>query len=400
VAELGEEVRRARAERQAIYPMGGSTHLSLGVPPTKPGIAIETTNLNQVIDYPSRDLTITVQTGIRVLELQRILAKEGQRLALDVPRADLATLGGALAVNSSGPRRFGCGTLRDYLIGVSFVNDEGNEIKSGGRVVKNVAGYDMCKLLVGSLGTLGIITQATLKLRPIPEAQALISVETDLEKIDELLALVHQSQTRPCCIELRNPCALGDFESEWQIMGFRWLLTIGYEDNEQSVDWQVRTLQGELSKSSFVPDEPILGQSCARYWQGMIENLEAMESATFREVFRIRASVHPEGVAKLVSVCAASEESLQIQGHAGNGIVRIQGHVDLGKDLFVELLNTLQKLTSEQGGNAVVEDCPSEWKTGLPIWGAPRNDYWLMHRIKESLDPDNIFNPGRFVDGI
>ena len=170
-----------------------------------------------------------------------MLASENQRLAVDIARADQVTLGGALAANVSGPRRYGCGTLRDYLIGVSFVNDEGNEIKSGGRVVKNVAGYDMCKLLVGSLGTLGIITQATLKLRPHAEAQALVRLDVALEKVDELLELVHRSQTRPVCVDLLNPAAATASGLEWARNG--WLLVVGFEDNEQAVAWQVHNAQ-------------------------------------------------------------------------------------------------------------------------------------------------------------
>src|SRR4029077_853691 len=134
---------------------------------------------NRVIDYPARDMTITVQAGLPIAVLQRTLATENQRLPLDVPRPELATLGGALATNVSGPRRYGFGTLRDYVIGITTVNDEGHEVKAGGRVVKNVAGYDLCKLHVGALGTLGVITQVTLKLRPLPEHQQLIAVRAN-----------------------------------------------------------------------------------------------------------------------------------------------------------------------------------------------------------------------------
>src|SRR5207253_9213768 len=128
--------------------------------------------LAEVIDYPARDMTITVQAGITLARLQALLATEKQRLPVDVPHPDRATLGGALATNASGPRRLGFGTLRDYVIGMTVVNDEGQEVKAGGRVVKNVAGYDLCKLHVGALGTLGVISQATLKLRPRPEEHA------------------------------------------------------------------------------------------------------------------------------------------------------------------------------------------------------------------------------------
>ena len=197
VAELGDLVRRASAERQALYPVGGGTMLDLGLPPSRPGWAVDVRSLNHVIDYPARDMTITVQAGVTVAELQRVLAAENQRLPVDVPRADRATLGGALAANVSGPRRYGFGTLRDYVLGISTVNDEGQEVKAGGRVVKNVAGYDLCKLHVGALGTLGVIVQATLKVRPIPEAQALLTLGCDAAGLEALLDRLHDSRTRP-----------------------------------------------------------------------------------------------------------------------------------------------------------------------------------------------------------
>ena len=153
VAELCGLVKEAAAGGQGVYPVGGRTTLDVGLPPIKPGIALDTTALNQVIDYPARDMTITVQAGITMAKLQETLAAEGQWLPVDVPNPDQATIGGAVALNKSGPRRYGYGTLRDYVIGISFVTDEGNEVKAGGRVVKNVAGYDLMKLQVGAVGT-------------------------------------------------------------------------------------------------------------------------------------------------------------------------------------------------------------------------------------------------------
>src|SRR5262245_38483222 len=150
--------------------------LDLGLPPSRSGLGIDLTALDRVIDYPARDMTITLEAGITLARLQALLAKEGQRLPVDVPRPEQATLGGALATNTSGPRRFGFGTWRDYVIGITTINDQGQETKAGGRVVKNVAGYDLCKLHIGALGTLGIISQVTLKLRPLPEENALVVV--------------------------------------------------------------------------------------------------------------------------------------------------------------------------------------------------------------------------------
>ena len=181
--------------------------LDLGLPPTRPGIAIDVTGLEQVIDYPARDMTITVQAGITMTKLQEILATENQRLPVDVPQPEKATLGGAIATNASGPRRYGYGTLRDYVIGITVVNDEGQEVKAGGRVVKNVAGYDLCKLYTGSLGTLGIITQVTLKLRPRPEWPVVCHCFCAEDEIESLSRRLCDSRIRPVCVDLVNPAA-------------------------------------------------------------------------------------------------------------------------------------------------------------------------------------------------
>src|ERR1043166_7429774 len=136
-AEAAELVREAGAQDQAIYPLGGRTMLAMGLPPARMGLAVDVCGLDRVIDYPARDMTITVQAGITIARLQEILAPENQRLPIDVPCADRATLGGVMAANLSGPRRFGYGTLRAYVLGISAVNDEGNEIKAGGRGRQN-----------------------------------------------------------------------------------------------------------------------------------------------------------------------------------------------------------------------------------------------------------------------
>ncbi len=204
VADLRDIVAHAAADGGALYPIGGQTQIGLGNPPIKAGSAVDVRGLDQVIDFPARDMTITAQAGIPIARLQALLAPENLRLPIDVPQAELATLGGSIAANVSGPRRYGFGTLRDYVIGISAVNDEGHEFKAGGRVVKNVAGYDLCKLLVGSLGTLGIITQVTLKLRPLPEEQALISLGGAADALDGLLDRLHATRTRPVCVDLLN----------------------------------------------------------------------------------------------------------------------------------------------------------------------------------------------------
>ena len=176
IESLCQAVREQVALGHAIYPQGGCTALGYGGIPGRPGVAIDTRSLGRVIEYPHADMTITVEAGITAEALRQVLAEQNQRLQIDVPQADRATLGGVFATNTCGPRRFGLGRPRDQIIGVGFVTSEGALVKGGGRVVKNVAGYDFPRLLTGSLGTLGIIAQMTLKVRPLPEASAVLWV--------------------------------------------------------------------------------------------------------------------------------------------------------------------------------------------------------------------------------
>lgn len=148
-AEVGDAVRGCAAEGTAIYPVGGGTMLDYGLPPARPGLAIELRELDKVIDFPASDMTITVEAGITIARLAEITRAEGLQLPIDVPEPQRATLGGAIACNVNGPRRYGYGTFRDYVLGITTINDRGEFVLAGGRVVKNVAGYDMMKLHTG-----------------------------------------------------------------------------------------------------------------------------------------------------------------------------------------------------------------------------------------------------------
>ena len=176
--------------------------------PRAPGVAIDTRALDRVIDYPAADMTITVEAGITISALQAALASQGQRLLIDAPHPDRATIGGVFATNTSGPRRFGAGRPRDQIIGVSFVTSDGRSGKGGGRVVKNVAGYDFPRLLTGSLGTLGVIAQLTLKVRPSPRRRRSSgSTFGRIEDVGAALDRLNTSATRPIALELLNHAA-------------------------------------------------------------------------------------------------------------------------------------------------------------------------------------------------
>jgi glycolate oxidase FAD binding subunit len=401
IPEVAELVRQAGNSRGAVYPVGGRTMLNYGLPPSKPGTAIDLRDIAKVIDYPARDMTVTVEAGITIAALQEVLAKENQRVPIDVPSPDRATLGGALAVNASGPRRYGFGTFRDYVIGISIINDRGQPVKSGGRVVKNVAGYDLCKLLVGSLGTLGIIAQVTLKLKPQPEERAFVIVGCAADKVETLLDLAQRTRTRPVCLELFNRAGTqwinhhlaGGFNERARVPESAWGLLVGFEDNRNTLLWQVEQIANELASEGFRALDTRVSTSSDPIWQALAELSGDSESTLI-----FKANLLPRVTA---AVCRRADElfdGLLLRAHAGNGIVLGHAGPDLTLERAKQLVSSLLKWATKDNGNLVIHRCPAPWKEALPVWGAPRGDYHLMRSIKDKLDPQRIFNPGRFVD--
>jgi glycolate oxidase FAD binding subunit len=395
VAELGDLVRGAAAEDQGLYPLGGGTMLGLGLPPARAGRAVDLRGLSQLIDYPARDMTVTVQAGMTIAELQRLLHGENQRLLIDVPQAERATVGGTLAVNSSGPRRYAAGTLRDYVIGISFVNDLGQEVKAGGRVVKNVAGYDLCKLHVGALGTLGIITQVTFKLRPMPESTSLITFGCSAGELAGVLDQLHQSRTRPVCLDVLNGRAAGTLAGETGLdtPEAPWLVVVGYEGSDQSVTWQVQHLLHELAATPVMGLEVRAGTATTPLWNALVEwGLRPSAILSFK------ANLLPSATAELCLKADGASPEILLHAHAGSGIVR--GHLPGATTLpqAAALLTELQPLAQAAQGSLIVSRCPAGWKKSMPIWGVPRGDIQLMRQVKDKLDPRHLFNPGRFLD--
>jgi glycolate oxidase FAD binding subunit len=238
-------------DRKTLCPVGGRTSLR----GRSADVNVSLTELSRVIDYPARDMTITVEAGIRVDTLQSMLAAERQRLPIDIPQSGRATLGGALATNTSGPRRFGHGTFRDYVIGVSAVDASGRLFKAGGRVVKNVAGYDICKLMIGSYGTVGIVTQVTLKLRPFTETTAWFIVRvSNYADAEMLLARLLKSESRPVAIDVLDNVAGEHIAAAARIRidSPGPYLCIAFEGSPHEVQWQLEMIEREMSASGTV----------------------------------------------------------------------------------------------------------------------------------------------------
>ncbi len=389
--ELAETVARRTAEGHALYPQGGSTALDYGGIPRRPGVAIDLRGLGRVVDYPVADMTITVEAGITLATLRSTLAAEGQRLCVEAPEADRATLGGIFATATSGPRRFGQGRPRDQVIGVRFVDASGGSIKGGGRVVKNVAGYDLPKLLTGSMGTLGIIAELTLKVRPLPEASALAWVRfRRLADAAQAVERLNTSGTRPVAIELLNAPAARRVGRAGGLPVEEWVLAVGFEDNAASVAWQLDRLMIELGRTDLVIRQ---GEDSGPLWAALVDSQAAIDGP-----LTFSANLKPSAVPEFLQ--GIDSARWEVQSHAGNGIVRAHAIDEPGLDTLGPEVDRLRAEAARVGGSLVLPRCPTAWKDRLRVWGYPRPDWPIAERVKAALDPAGVLNPGRFIGTI
>ena len=409
-AQVGAAVRAAAADGLAVYPQGGGTALDFGGIPTRPGVSVRLGRLDRVVDYAVDDMTITVEAGITLAAVRDLVAQHGQRLAIEAGDPECATLGGIFAAACTGPRRFGWGRPRDQIIGVAFVDAAGEVVRGGGRVVKNVAGYDFPKLLTGSLGTLGIITELTLKVNPRPESSAWVRVHLpSLDAASAALDRLNISGTRPIALELTGPSTATNLGP-----GSR-TLVIGLEGNRAAVDWQVARLASELPGHDR---EVLRDDEAERAWLDEVAEEAAWTTPGRIEEFARRVGVAPEvadrsrlGVFGLRASFAPSvalrfaatlDPGLwDVRVHAGDGVVRAYSAGGLATVSEAETaVNRLRAEADRLGGSVVLTACRAEWKERLGVWGPRRPDWTIAERVKAALDPGCVFNPGRFVGSI
>jgi glycolate oxidase FAD binding subunit len=382
-----------------VYPIGGGTSLDYGMPATTPGIGLSLGGINGVVDYPARDMTITVEAGITMATLAETLAAEGQRVPLDVPTPETATLGGVIATAASGALRYAHGTARDYVIGIRAVDGRGVAFHGGGRVVKNVAGYDFCKLLTGSLGTLGVITEVTLKVKPLAEATAaLVADVADWDRAEEVLSTLVTSNIPAAMLELIVGPAWDDLPGTHSTTGDTVArIVVGLEGTDMEVDWlrgEVRRRLGELG----VTTQSVAGAAVAEL-SSVLAAFPAVGTSTAAESpLVIKANVVSSAAIDVVRAVQRFDAACSVQAHAGSGtvIARFAELPDSG--VASMLVGHLQPLARTHHGNVIV--LSSTERGGMThnvVWGAASEDRRLMAAVKRTFDPHNILNPGRFV---
>lgn len=398
VEEVAEVMRLASREDAAVIPWGGGTAISLGNVPRRYDIALCLSRLNQVVEHEPADLTATVQAGMTLADLQRHLTESGQFLALDPPSGQEATIGGILAANASGPSRHAYGTARDLILGMRAVQADGRVIKAGGRVVKNVAGYDLSRLFIGSLSSLGIIVEACFRLAPLPRAErtALVS----LPSAQEAWRFVAQTANLSLrAVELLNAAAVRQAAALSEAAEDGYALVLAAAGEPAAVDHSLKEL-GELSRraaaSSFAEvDESAQGP----LWQA-IAGLTRPSSDTS---LVCKAALLPSQVPTLSEQIETTGRELGLEplvlSHLTAGIVYSAWPLpqDEGPQRALELVTTLRRAVAGLDGSLVVEACPLALKERIDVWGEPAADFPLMRQIKEQFDPQGILSPGRFL---
>ena len=371
-----------------LAPWGGGTAMGIGNPPRELDVVMGLHRLNRLVEHDQANLTATTQCGIGLVTLQEQLARENQFLAFDPPAAAQATVGGIVATNLNGPRRSYYGSVRDQVIGLKAVLASGDAIKAGGKVVKNVAGYDMCKLFVGSLGTLGIITEVTLRMAPIPETAWTLVVSGILPDIGRFADDLVRSKLFPAAVFLsnKNPSTTPANKGDWYI-------AVWCEGFEDSVVRQLHDSQAMAERRSLV-HETIRGSEHTRFW----ETIRDFPLQAGRWVYRVNV---PSGstIDCLQTILSWSEvhEHPEIVGDIIMGVLWIS--VDDG-DQGARLFGKLMAKAQSYHGHAVVLAGPLDLKRKMDVWGSAPPGFSLMREIKRQFDPKELLNPGRLVGGI
>ncbi len=400
-AEVAEIVGRAYELGTPLYPIGGGTGLGYGLRPSQPGLGLSLSRLSRVVDYPARDLTVTVEAGVTIAQLANHLAAERQRVPVDIPQADRATAGGAVAASPSGPRRYRYGTLRDYVIGVRAVDGRGTAFSGGGRVVKNAAGYDLCRLLCGSLGTLGVITQVTLMVKPTPETSAMLACDvSDLDEAERLVAGLVHTQTVPAAIELlAGPAWQDDPALAAGSPSCIGRLVVGFEGTPAEVDWMIRRLDAEWQAAGGICPTPVTGDDAVRVWSRLTDGADQEPRSDGSESLVVRIGVLPSKTVAFIQRLWELDPTCSIQAHAGDGILRARFSRE-PREMAAALRDRLRPAVTNAGGWLVVLSYPGDLQLSRDdVWGPPTEAAKVTRRIKAGFDPKGILNPGRFVFG-
>ncbi|HKC24704.1 MAG TPA: FAD-binding oxidoreductase [Thermoanaerobaculia bacterium] len=383
--EAAEVVRETAGDGTSLTFVGGGTELELGAPPSRLDAVLSTRRLGRVVECSPSDQIVCVEAGLTLAALQETLARNGQRLALDPPRADRATIGGLIATNAFGPRRARFGSVRDLLIGVTLVRADGAIAKGGGKVVKNVAGFDLPKLMVGSLGTLALVADATFRLHPLPEVETTVRIRgLGAADVARIAADVKAAQIEPTSLAAASRGGTLSFDLAVRFEGFR----AGAFSQRDAL----LALGSVKPGAADVLDEPDSGALWADH--------DALRTrASLRVKVAALPSAFPSLAAPLLGPLLGALEDAAVVWYPTLGIAFLAGEVgDL--TAAVRALEHARGELVRQRGSLVLQAAPAAVRALVDVWGPAPSAIALMRATKERLDPARRLSPGRFVGGI
>lgn len=384
IDELAYVLSEAHRAGQTVIAFGGGSHIGLGNLPGSYDVALSLASMDRIIEHEAADLTVTLEAGATIAEVQAHLAAYGQFLPLDPPCHDASpTIGGVLATNAYGPLRHAFGTARDWLIGVRVVQADGTLTKSGGRVVKNVTGYDMGKLYIGSLGTLATIAEATFRVAPLPKTSATLAIAcTSPHAACTNAFSAHDAGLALHAMELLSPVA-----AETLARSRRWTLLARVAGGQRAVDRTVAEMQASA--------------------RAMSAHVQMLDGATAWDAWRrafspadlsMRVSVLPSRVPDVMRALEAAfdDPGLMASVTVSVGLVRLR-FTSQADARELECVASVRDIAARFGGTAIVDAAPPAVKRAIDVFGETAGDFSIMRRLKEEFDPLRTLAPGRFV---
>lgn len=377
--EVSAVLKVAASAGLHVMPRGGGTKMEWGNRARAGELVLSMRRMNRVLEHAYGDMTATVEAGCTFQQLQDTLSAHGQRVALDPLWPDKATVGGILAVNDSGPLRARFGSLRDLIIGITLVLPDGTLAKSGGKVVKNVAGYDLPKLATGSLGTLGLISQAIFRLHPAPrESRTLTFSASEISRLSELMLAIQASKLVPTGVQVRAehsaPCEID----------------VRFEGTAVGCDCQCEQLLQMASGTRRVDSPDGVWRAREALWDGN-------SPAAVCKFTLLPTELQPF-VEQLTAVSVQKQTTWRLVAQAvGIGLLRIES---LHTDILADVLRVSRSSLESRGGSLSILSCPPVVKTKMDVWGNAGDALPLMRSIKSQFDPKCVLNPGRFIAGI
>jgi glycolate oxidase FAD binding subunit len=379
VEEIAEVVRWCASEDIPLEPAGGCTWLGSGKRPERAPLVLSVRKLDEVSEYEPADLVATVQAGVTLDKLQRVTGAKRQRLALDAPADDGATVGALIATASAGPQRYGYGTARDHVLGLQVVTGDGRIANVGGKVVKNVAGYDLTRLLVGSRGSLGIITAAHIRLRPVPQFDVTFDMRAEAFGLIELAHACRSAAFEPVALELLvrtdEPSSL-------------YIRVQGNEGVIAAAEYELQAAAGSMKwtrlddKASSDAWEQLNKRAAVAHFSARFAGLPTEAVRIMRLAERVRACF-PDGVLVL---------------HAGSGIARVHASQPaVSLSALAEALQTARAELTLVRGSVIVPVAPTDLHERFECFPSPDGELRLMQELKRKFDPARILAPGRFV---